>query len=72
MLTDGERDMIDAEKKCGSMSFCGARDARYPDRRAMGYPFDRNFTVRSIADTVTAQQNMATRKFTIRHKTPTV
>jgi tyrosinase len=72
MLTDFEHDMVDAEKKCGSMSFCGARDARYPDKRPMGYPFDRPFTARSIADTVKAQQNMATRKFNIRHTAATV
>ena len=24
---------------CGSLSYCGARDTRYPDRRTMGYPF---------------------------------
>jgi len=70
MLTDFERDMVEAEKKCGSMSFCGARDARYPDKRPIGYPFDRPFTARSIAETVRAQQNMATRKFKIRHETP--
>jgi tyrosinase len=69
MLTDFESDMVDAEKKCGSMSFCGARDARYPDKRPMGYPFDRPFTARSIAETVRMQQNMATRKFKIRHTT---
>jgi tyrosinase len=66
MLTDFEQDMVDAEKKCGSMSFCGARDARYPDKRPMGYPFDRRFTT-SIAQTVAAQPNMATRKFKLTH-----
>jgi tyrosinase len=70
MLTDFEQDMVGAEKKCGSMSFCGARDAKYPDNRAMGYPFDRPFTGKSIAETVAAQQNMATRKFKIKHGQP--
>jgi hypothetical protein len=47
------------------MSFCGARD-RYPDTRPMGYPFDAPFTGKSIADTIAAQPNMATRDITIR------
>ena len=67
MLTDFEQDMVGAEKKCGSMSFCGARDAKYPDKRAMDYPFDRPFSGKSIADTIAAQRNMATRKFKIKH-----
>jgi hypothetical protein len=70
MLTDGQADLAGAEKKCGSMSFCGARDAQYPDRRAMGYPFDRPFAARSIAESIAAQDNMATRDITIRHVAP--
>jgi len=43
MLTDYQADLVGAEKKCGSMSFCGVKDADYPDKRPMGYPFDRPF-----------------------------
>jgi hypothetical protein len=43
MLTDHQADLVDAEKKCGSMSFCGVKNAKYPDKRFMGYPFDRPF-----------------------------
>ena len=68
MLTDWEEDLVGAEHKCGSMSFCGARDAEYPDSRPMGYPFDRPFTSRSIADTATALDNWATRDLVIRHQ----
>lgn len=35
-----------------SYSFCGLRDQKYPDKRAMGYPFDRN-------SQLTADQNVA-------------
>src|SRR2546423_6577340 len=42
VLTDAAHDRLEPPGKCGSMSFCGARD-RYPDRRNMGYPFDRPF-----------------------------
>ena len=68
MLTDWEQDLVGAERKCGSMSFCGARDADYPDSRPMGFPFDRPFTSRSIVETVAAHENWASRDFTIRHE----
>ncbi|XP_017475986.1 PREDICTED: phenoloxidase 2-like [Rhagoletis zephyria] len=41
----------DAPDVCGdAASFCGLKDKLYPDKRAMGYPFDR----RLPADTLTA------------------
>src|SRR5205085_5009637 len=43
MVTDWNIDSVGADTKCGSMSFCGAKDKDYPDKRAMGYPFDRPF-----------------------------
>jgi len=67
IVTDLEHDMVAAEKKCGSMSFCGARDAKYPDKRAMGYPFDRPFSNKSIAETIAAQTNMAVTTIKIKH-----
>lgn len=42
MATDWNLDRVGDEGCCGSMSFCGAAD-RYPDKREMGYPFDRRF-----------------------------
>jgi tyrosinase len=65
MLTDWTKDQVADDTTCGSMSFCGAKD-RYPDSRFMGYPFDRPFGNSSIAQTITAQNNMATRDITIR------
>ena len=48
------------------MSFCGVRDAAYPDRRAMGYPFDRPLPRgTTLADVVGRQRNMALRDVTI-------
>jgi tyrosinase len=41
MMTDWLIDRVGADSACGSLSFCGARDADYPDNRPMGYPFDR-------------------------------
>lgn len=43
LLTDGTLDATGPDPVCGSTSFCGARDATYPDARPMGYPFDRPF-----------------------------
>ena len=66
MLTAWAADDVAADGSCGSMSFCGARD-RYPDKRAMGYPFDRPFPAdRGIAATIAAQPNMTARDVTIR------
>ncbi len=65
MVSDWNIDSVSQPKKCGSMSFCGAKDQDYPDKRPMGYPFDRKFET-SIADTVKIQQNMATRDLKIK------
>lgn len=65
MITDWQLDQVGEDTACGSMSFCGAKD-RYPDTRAMGYPFDRPFANGSIADFIAAQDNVAARQITIR------
>jgi hypothetical protein len=67
MLTDWNLDRVGIDTKCGSMSFCGARDVEYPDKREMGYPFNRPFpTGKSIAQTIAAQPNMAARDVRIK------
>jgi tyrosinase len=70
MLTDWQLDSVGEDKKCGSMSFCGAKDKEYPDKRPMGYPFDRPFKNLSIADTVKARPNLATRDLKIKFIPP--
>ena len=66
MLTDWNIDHVAEDTHCGSMSFCGAKD-KYPDTRAMVYPFDRPFAPgTSIASTFAQHDNMATRDITIR------
>lgn len=42
-------------------SYCGVRDRRYPDRRAMGFPFDRN----ARAGVNTLQQFLSSNMMTI-------
>jgi tyrosinase len=65
-LTDYNLDREpDHTRTCGSMSFCGARQ-NYPDRRRMGYPFDRPFVSRTIAETIGRQPNMSSVDLTIR------
>jgi hypothetical protein len=59
---------VGAEKKCGSMSFCGVKDADYPDKRPMGYPFDRPFSGK-VSDALARADliHIATRDFKIKH-----
>jgi hypothetical protein len=57
VLTDWEVDRVGPESCCGSVSFCGALD-QYPDKRQMGYPFDRRFDF-PISDTIMSNANMA-------------
>jgi hypothetical protein len=67
MLTDWGRDQVSRDAHCGSMSFCGVRDSSYPDKRPMGYPFDRPLARgKTIAAVVEEQPNMAMRELTIR------
>ncbi|XP_067015429.2 phenoloxidase 1 [Anabrus simplex] len=46
MISNYKDDKVDQkldEKTCSdASSFCGLRDKKYPDRRPMGYPFDRS------------------------------
>ncbi|XP_069169114.1 LOW QUALITY PROTEIN: phenoloxidase 2 [Procambarus clarkii] len=44
MLTDLDKDKVDqpAVRRCAdAVSFCGILDAKFPDKRPMGFPFDR-------------------------------
>jgi hemocyanin-like protein len=69
MITDWNIDSVGADTKCGSMSFCGAKDADYPDKRAMGYPFDRPLPAgKTVSDIIAdpQQTNMAALDFKIR------
>lgn len=48
------------------MSYCGLRDKKYPDTRAMGYPFDRQprAGIENLAQFLTG--NMAVTEVTVR------
>lgn len=48
---------------------CGLRNRKYPDKRAMGFPFDRpaNDDIENIDDFLKGMDNMITKSITIRH-----
>ncbi|XP_038106639.1 phenoloxidase 2 [Culex quinquefasciatus] len=73
MISDYAGDTVNQEfdenANCSdSHSFCGLRDRLYPDRRAMGYPFDRNApaAVRTLQDFTRANSNMAVTDVNVR------
>jgi hypothetical protein len=68
IVTDGNKDAVPMQEKCGSMSFCGARE-EYPDQRPMGYPFDRPLAL-PLSTLVAAHSSMSMRSLTIRKKPP--
>lgn len=69
MISDGAKDSIQKETNCGSLSFCAAKGARYPDRRPLGYPFNRPFegNGNAVLNTVTTHKNFACRSIKIQH-----
>lgn len=73
MLTNAVNDLAGVERKCGSVSFCGSRDQKYPDNQMMGYPFDRPFRDRTISQSMSEPTftHIAGLDFGIRHA-PTV
>lgn len=48
---------------------CGLRNRKYPDKRPMGFPFDRpaDYDVNVFDDFLTGNDNMIAKKITIRH-----
>lgn len=53
-------------------SYCGLRGEKYPDKRAMGYPFDRPFSSNLLAIEDFLTPNMMTVNVKITFKTTTV
>lgn len=60
-------EVFDPTKNCGDAhSFCGLRNKLYPDKRTMGYPFDRVNAATTLADFVTKHSNMKTAEIRIK------
>lgn len=58
-----------ASGECTSVSYCGARDNDYPDKKPMGYPFDRTLPD-NIDSIIKERGNWASRKIGIRCVNP--
>ncbi|MGH8422203.1 MAG: tyrosinase family protein [Pseudomonas fluorescens] len=65
MLSSDDLVMTDTGQECTSMSYCGLQDKNYPDKRLMGYPFDRPLTD-SIDSIIDKHENWASRTVRIR------
>ncbi|GFR13155.1 hemocyanin A chain [Trichonephila clavata] len=69
MITDGEKDKVPSsgKKVCNdALSYCGVLGEKYPDKRAMGYPFDRKITAQSHKEFLTP--NMMISNITVRFR----
>lgn len=69
MLSSGDLVMTDTSQECTSMSYCGLQDLNYPDRRPMGYPFDRSLPD-CLSSIVEKHENWASRTIKIRCRNP--
>jgi len=68
VITSGDDLLVDdTSKECTSISYCGLQDEKYPDKRPMGYPFDRPL---SVSSTIAKHENWASRIIGIRCRNP--
>ncbi|GBO02667.1 Hemocyanin F chain [Araneus ventricosus] len=70
MLTDYEQDYVDGPTDtpvcADAVSYCGVKDQKYPDKKAMGFPFDRVIKARTIPEF--SSPNMTFQKVKIQFK----
>lgn len=69
MLSSDDLTMTDTGQECTSMSYCGVQDKDYPDKRPMGYPFDRSLPD-NIDSIIGKHENWASRTIRIRCQNP--
>ncbi|XP_055317646.1 phenoloxidase subunit 1-like [Sitodiplosis mosellana] len=73
MISDYKFDKVDQEPSNGVCNdnyiMCGLRNRKYPDRRPLGFPFDRPAAdgVTTVDDFVSYFNNMIAKQITIRH-----
>ena len=66
MATDWEEDGVEPHQTLsGSVSYCGKSGAPYPDKRPMGFPFDRAMTFADVWDLASKLPNSSTTSVTI-------
>ncbi|XP_077978439.1 hemocyanin F chain-like [Glandiceps talaboti] len=72
LISDNNVDALKIRSQCGSLSYCGSRDNRYPDRRQMGYPFATPMAVNgkevSITEALEQLPNFAASSFVIENR----
>ncbi|XP_017079787.2 phenoloxidase 3-like [Drosophila eugracilis] len=71
MISNYDNDRIDQDTVGGcndAGSYCGIRDRKYPDRRSMGYPFDRMPQLNAVVLKDFLLPNMHTVDITITHE----
>lgn len=70
MISDYQLDRVDQPENSNvcndAASFCGLKDQKYPDRRTMGFPFDRPYRVDRLIDFKNLASNMAVGECEIR------
>ncbi|KAK3865004.1 hypothetical protein Pcinc_029357 [Petrolisthes cinctipes] len=63
MITDFEKDKVEqtaSDRRCANgVSFCGILDGKYPDKRPMGFPFDRRPPPRVMDSELTKVADLA-------------
>uniref|UniRef100_A0A1E1WVS7 Putative hemocyanin subunit n=1 Tax=Tityus obscurus TaxID=1221240 RepID=A0A1E1WVS7_TITOB len=69
MLTDRDQDKVtdgagDHSICSDAVSYCGAKDDKYPDKKSMGYPFDRPLHYETLEGFLT--KNMHVREITVK------
>nr|CCC55880.1 putative polyxenus lagurus prophenoloxidase [Polyxenus lagurus] len=72
MLTDWNQDKVNGatkQKCCDPTSYCGAKNQLYPDKKSMGFPFDRpaSAATRSLGDFLRDKSNMLTTDVVLVH-----
>ncbi|CAB4478324.1 unnamed protein product [Rhizophagus irregularis] len=61
-ISDWSEDEVPRISRCGSISFCASEASeKYPDKKPMGYPFDRPFKNNSYKETFAGLNNVVIR-----------
>jgi hypothetical protein len=67
LVTDWSKDRVDSEQLKSSVAYCGKQDIPFPDKRPMGFPFDRPLHFDTLQDMVNGVDNSATADVLIKY-----
>ena len=62
LITGDDILMPAGQSSCGSVRLCGAQNSQYPDRKKMGYPFNRPFAGDKTLEKIIAEQHKTGQK----------